>query len=907
MNKKFSTLVASMLLATTVGTVSAQNLEFTKSALPTNVRVESVADGKCYQLTDGWNVLVMQKVSTEKGDRFILKYVPYYAANIGESLWYVTVDKDNKENGVAFKFMNLAYNYPISFDPAKIQDYKPGKTYEGSYLAGEAVAWAWMRSEASEGLNVGKTPEAYFKTDSVMTLIPNADGTVAAVKYDVRETDKLAQLNIRPAVAGPVWLGKNDLNSMLQTQDATNGKTSFSFEKDVTEGLANLWSAGKGHAYEAVDAVGESTLSYGAVADAAAEKDAAMLAANEAEKKVEAAVKALADAESEYNVLAQKIQNVESEKVEKGRELVNQSWIYNFLNESEDATKQAILQKKQSIATSSALNEEAKKQLAELAEKLEAAQNEYKDAVAAQTALQNSINNATDAWNVALDVKNKAFDQKSRYAKWGTAMRKYFNETNNVYYVSDMGYAPNDKPQAWNSYFDAAKVTDEAEKEAFVEYGHRLYAILKEANNGVDISMSASAYKSQNNKAFINGVNALNTEENETFEKAAEAVIASEGAIASISKDLDVAIGVAEEKKQAEKAASTAYDEMFEAYGVHSQALEEAKKELKELEEELASVQAELKEVSAKKVELETAIFNYTQQIASLNEQLMALDGEKGAAYWTWVDARYAHKDAERAAIKASEVFENIRLEKSFNWLSLKAGKNAKGQDTYLMVDTAYLNGSAGEEIAGIQHLGFATREHEADFKSVNNLAARDINGRFNFRFFYWPTQDSLRIEADGYNVKNVTTKYWKDRTNSEIDIFATSAKGQENNLVKIAVLGGARREATIGSSEELKGTGIYTYNDRIGLSLSPAAHNAVLEPGIYFMDVVNGADAQKNGARLMGDLNGWNLTKVAPAEWDVMNFEHMPAAKWVVNQNTNEFGGYPEIWNQERNRSYSE
>ena len=86
----------------------------------------------------------------------------------------------------------------------------------------------------------------------------------------------------------------------------------------------------------------------------------------------------------------------------------------------------------------------------------------------------------------------------------------------------------------------------------------------------------------------------------ETFEKAAEAVIASEGAIASISKDLDVAIGVAEEKKQAEKAASTAYDEMFKAYGVHSQALEEAEKELKELEEELASVQAELKEGRAR-------------------------------------------------------------------------------------------------------------------------------------------------------------------------------------------------------------------------------------------------------------------------------------------------------------------
>ena len=101
---------------------------------------------------------------------------------------------------------------------------------------------------------------------------------------------------------------------------------------------------------------------------------------------------------------------------------------------------------------------------------------------------------------------------------------------------------------------------------------------------------------------------------------------------------------------------------MFKAYGVHSQALEEAEKELKELEEELASVQAELKEVSAKKVELETAIFNYTQQIASLNEQLMALDGEKGAAYWTWVDARYAHKDAERAAIKLQKCLKTFVL-----------------------------------------------------------------------------------------------------------------------------------------------------------------------------------------------------------------------------------------------------
>ena len=175
------------------------------------------------------------------------------------------------------------------------------------------------------------------------------------------------------------------------------------------------------------------------------------------------------------------------------------------------------------------------------------------------------------------------------------------------------------------------------------------------------------------------------------------------------------------------------------------------------------------------------------EEIDGLNKKLKLLEPVAEGAWFAWQKANTYYNVVVDTSVRLYVIYLELDAKKSHNWLSLKAGKNAKGQDTYLMVDTAYLNGSAGEEIAGIQHLGFATREHEADFKSVNYLAARDINGRFNFRFFYWPTQDSLRIEADGYNVKNVTTKYWKDRTNSEIDIFATSAKGQENNLVKIA------------------------------------------------------------------------------------------------------------------------
>ena len=65
MNKKFSTLVAGALLATTVGAVSAQDVaNYSKSAAPSTLEtVTKVTDGRVYQLSDGYKVLVMKKVS----------------------------------------------------------------------------------------------------------------------------------------------------------------------------------------------------------------------------------------------------------------------------------------------------------------------------------------------------------------------------------------------------------------------------------------------------------------------------------------------------------------------------------------------------------------------------------------------------------------------------------------------------------------------------------------------------------------------------------------------------------------------------------------------------------------------------------------------------------------------------
>ena len=123
-------------------------------------------------------------------------------------------------------------------------------------------------------------------------------------------------------------------------------------------------------------------------------------------------------------------------------------------------------------------------------------------------------------------------------------------------------------------------------------------------------------------------------------------------------------------------------------------------------------------------------------------------------------------------------------------------------------------------------------------------------------------------------------------------------------NYVKMAVLGtGANehRELTLGAPYQIY-TGFenpqQTLNTRISLGLLKNTPGIEVPAGLYHIDVVNTEDAQKNGARLMVDLDG-SLTKVAPAEWDVMNFDHMPAAKWIVTGSTL-FGDSPEIINQE-------
>lgn len=881
MNKKFSTLVASLLLATTVGTVSAQGVaNYSKSSAPSLFEtVDKVTDGRVYQLSDGYRVLVMKKVSDgRQGYVYQLAFVPYPEATIGESLWTVKREKSNNENGIAFKFVNLAYNYPISFDPAKAQDLLKTSGLSVSNLGGNAVAWSWMRSEEGRDLQIARTPESYITPDSVMTLIALDDNKVAAVKYATKEVaGKVSSLQIKPYVAGPVWLNQLDLNAMLQTQEEDS--TMFHFAKGATE--PNLWDK---KAYKAVDPQGRNTLSFGEVDDALANADKAYQVYLEMLKFQDDALDALKDQKADYTETAEMLQDEEKKYNDLVKQL--QAVTVPLAKERNDLKyiNERLTGIEEALQSNANINDDLKKELALLLEAKVNAQRDVEDAQESVDEIAGEISNvnqeipgAISEWEEAAVKKNKAL-RKNEIASDFLSVMDQFNFAIHNLQPSETSH-PN-----WNQMVSAVRIDNESDLELFKEFTSGFYDYLQE--QGVsDLVKNCTTYLN----SYISGVM------EPAYSKASALLTEKENYLDTLTTQLNNLLKEEIDLKEALEAAKNILNEANIKYVsrkndlIHSDELNKDYLALQEkLETEKAGIETTIADLEKQKDTLNEQCQLSIERIVALSADLK-FDKEDVLYHWhKWVKAEMATAQAARTYQGLYAIYERLNAFKSPYWMSLAAGKNAKGEETYLMVDTAYLE----NEVSGNQHLAFAVREHNTDFTTTNpyaQVAARDVNGRFNFRFLYWPTQDSLHIEADGFNQKNidVLTKYWADRTDDEITLRASVVPGYE------------RREATIGSSENLKGTDFYTINDRIGLNITPASHPTNVQKGLYFMDVINSKNAQENDARLMLDLDG-NLTKIVPADQGKMDFEHMPAAKWYVDVEPTDFGGYPDIYNQE-------
>ena len=897
MNKKFSTLVASMLLATTVGTSYAQTQTvYTKATAPSLEAVSKVTDGRAYQLSDGYNVLVMQKVKDLQGGGFHyeLAFVPYFQANIGESLWTVEKDSNVDKSRTAFIFRNLAHHLTLSFDPAKAQDYKGG-AWTASHLGGKDVSWTWMLDEAGENLTIARTPETYIHADSIMTLLPASDGSgkVAAVKYATKDVqERVDFFRIKPVVAGPVWLSKYDLNSKLQTQ--ADDKVAFAFAKGVSDGMPNKWVEQE---YEAVDPK-PGTLSYGEVADAYEAYEKAYAVYEAKVKLVDAALEALNDQKEDYAVTAKMLKDEQANYNDLVKQLqtVNVS-LRGHQYDLKDLTKR-LQSIEESIKNNAKISDAEKQKIEGLLRDLVHAEDALSDAKEVvsnyETELMTAKGGVLDA---TTDVQTASTEQSVAVQKKNLADAfKGLQDADNVdiaaltFDLFNKEYL--DDSKAWNTIFAAATIESESDKELFMSFAKELYAKVIADNAGADAwTLNQTECKTVTANYITDVVDEALTQAEAALADAKQTLQEAEDKVAKLETKKADAEENLEAVKTAESKARTAYITVKNNI-IHSDELDKDLLALQNhLEEQKSELVATIEKEENEEATLRKSCTTSIDRILALSQDLEFDKGDVIYHMHKWALADRVAAKAARTAQGLYAVYANLNAVKTPYWLSLKADDGK-----YLMVDTAYLS----EEVAGINHLTFNTREYKK-FENPNApLAARDINGRFNFRFLYFPTQDSLRIEADGYNQKDVTTTYWKDRADSEIRYKASYAPGFEQNLVKVAVLGN-HREVTVGSSEYIKRPNALqlTINDRIGLSLAGPVNVINVPTGLYYLDIVK-ANTQENGARLMLDVDNYSLTKVTPADQGKMDFAHLPAAKWYVEATPTDFGGYPNIYNME-------
>lgn len=874
MNKKFSTLVAGLLLATTVGTVSAVTVDKgVNSGYPRTVA--KAIDGKFYQLSNGYEVLVMEKTTN---GTYVLKFVAYDKAELAKTLWEIKATDSKDEKGLAFQFYNVSTGLPISVDVSKAN--KVGSASTVAEMAKGTSSWSWMRGVEGDPLLNPSSIEAFFgeKRDSVVALVNTVAG-VAAQKYATKDMASISTgLKLKPMEASPVYLNAYDLNTMLQT-----GKSNLHliFNPDVsTDAKVNEFTGADGkREYTVTDAIAQNSLSIGSVADAQADVNAKKIEKDRLGQELTEAVEAFISLDGTSQQLL--IDLEEATKIyTDGRTLIRtQRGIYN---ENKKLSAQYADEKMQHIAEyeGALLLSEADRKDWDIARiaRLKAL-GKYQDAEDAKDIaegelerLGGELGEAQTALETAEGVKAKAYDNK-RYINAVLAAAQKLDITGAVYAKAETGTLYS------NTSYKRLLENDPVAAEALVYY---FATTLKSATLNVTITDDVKkAYLADYDKAYTAAVAA------QKDAKAAE--VAAEAAYDTYQDgEYATAIATFGKTKKAYESKDKVYQEVLGRW-------QDSSTEANVIWAKVEVAQANVEDALAKMDEAHGIIVKETATIAAKKARVSELRIEYITAKTEYIAAKRKVTKANKAYLLADGLWNNAEAylasikHKAEDWYSLK-----NADDSFLMVDTAYIEGYAHGKNQTFKLNKFEAAA--AKYPGIEKMTARDIDGRFNFRFLYYPTIDSLVITADGGNDKPVNNKNWSDYR----PIYDMTSR----NYVKLAVLGNGaneHREVTLGAPYNIY-TGFaaqqQTLNTRISLGLVKNTPVIDMPAGLYFVDIVNTTDAQKNGARLMADLDG-TLTKVTPAEWDVMNFQHMPAAKWVVT-GTTLFGGSPEIINQE-------
>ena len=253
--------------------------------------------------------------------KFYLQLVPFADATLANSLWLIEpTTTSDAEGGLSYRFKNKLFGLYISYNPNDA--YKA--TGNVSFLPGQTDIWKWSESTVESKFVNGATVSAAFgaKRDSVVYLAENSNGTITAIKDAAKNYYASNGVTLVPKTAGRVFLGVDDLNSMLGMQDFATGKLQLSFNPETTG--ENLFTKNE---YRAVPAAGENSYSQAHLAQAQAWENywTEYLKAKERLENLAAALMPY----EEYETLVQTVNSLQTDLITKKKAVKSAIGNYN--------------------------------------------------------------------------------------------------------------------------------------------------------------------------------------------------------------------------------------------------------------------------------------------------------------------------------------------------------------------------------------------------------------------------------------------------------------------------------------------------------------------------------------------------------------------------------------------------
>ncbi len=241
MNKKFSTLMASLMLASAFS-VSAQ------TGNPTPSQTDKYEDGKYYLLGSHDNGFLAVNSDPQSPDYGALSLIdpvhastskPWDLYNTRSALWKVTVTEGKAGDAPKYSFVNVATGMTLSV-PTPALNGTAEATISGGYmewLDGGANSYTTNNTDANADFY------SYVDSKEIVYFTYNKDTKELKVKRSKYSEGILNEvLNIQPYLAVTIDLTADDLNKELIANNDKGTSFKLSFDQDVTEGAENLFA-----------------------------------------------------------------------------------------------------------------------------------------------------------------------------------------------------------------------------------------------------------------------------------------------------------------------------------------------------------------------------------------------------------------------------------------------------------------------------------------------------------------------------------------------------------------------------------------------------------------------------------------------------------------------------------------